>query len=131
MKLTYFNLYARAEAIRMLMTHNGTEFTDERIEFADWPTLKATIPSGQVPLLTTSTGEHLNQSVPILRYLGATHGYYNVAEPMQAYKADQTISTVDDHFIPAFYKVFMSADAASEEEIKERVAMHNKLCTLL
>ena len=46
MKLTYFNLYGRGEAIRMALAHSKSDWTEQRVEFAEWPALKATIPSG-------------------------------------------------------------------------------------
>ena len=130
MKFSYFNLMARGEGIRMALVHSKTDFEDNRVEFADWPTLKATIPSGQMPVLEVD-GQVLNQSVPILRFIGAKNGYYNVSDPMAAYKADQTCATLDDHFNGDFYKLFMTETAATEEEMNVRVEKQNTLCVLL
>ena len=130
MKFIYFNVYARGEAVRMALSHSKTEFDDQRIESADWPVLKATIPSGQIPVLEID-GQQLNQSVPILRLIGARKGYYDTKEPMKAYKADKTIATVDDYYNSDFYKLFMTTEAGTEEEIKILVDKQNKLCALL
>ena len=41
-KLTYFNIRARGEAIRMMMTFAGQPFEDDRIELEEWfPKLKS------------------------------------------------------------------------------------------
>ena len=107
MKLTYFNLYARAEAIRMLLSHSKTDYEDKRISFEEFGPMKASgaLPNGQVPVFEMD-GQMLNQSVPILRLLGAMKGYYNASEAMEAYRADQTISTVDDFYNGDFYRIF-------------------------
>lgn len=39
-KLIYFNIRARAEAIRMLYVLAGKRVNEERIKFADWPARK-------------------------------------------------------------------------------------------
>ena len=50
-KLNYFNLRARGELIRLIFAASGQEFTDNRIEFPDWPALKPNTPFGQLPYL--------------------------------------------------------------------------------
>lgn len=39
-KLIYFNLRARAEPLRLIFAYAGIKYTDQRVEFADWPGLK-------------------------------------------------------------------------------------------
>ena len=55
-KLNYFNLRARGELIRMIFAAAGQEFTDNRIEFPDWPALKPNTPFGQLPYLEITEG---------------------------------------------------------------------------
>ena len=50
-KLTYFDLRARGEPIRLLFAVAGQEFTDDRIQFERWPEVKPSVPFGQLPLL--------------------------------------------------------------------------------
>ena len=45
--LTYFNIEAAAEKVRLAYVLTGTEFVDDRIEFKDWPARKATTPYGK------------------------------------------------------------------------------------
>merc|ERR1712107_430563 len=51
MKLTYFNLMGRAETTRLILAQAGVAFEDKRIEPAEWPALKASLPMGQLPIL--------------------------------------------------------------------------------
>ncbi|XP_067942636.1 probable glutathione S-transferase 8 isoform X2 [Watersipora subatra] len=45
-KLTYFPVYARAESIRMLYSIAGVPFEDVRVQFDDWPAVKARLFGG-------------------------------------------------------------------------------------
>ncbi|CAH1725650.1 unnamed protein product [Aphis gossypii] len=72
-KLTYFNLTARAEQIRFLLSYLNIDFEEVRIEFEQWPTIKSTMPFGQVPVLEID-GKVVNQSVAICRYLAKKAG---------------------------------------------------------
>ena len=53
MTLTYFDLYGKAEAIRMILTHGKVEFTDSRVSGESWATFKESgkCPAGQIPVL--------------------------------------------------------------------------------
>lgn len=53
MKLYYFDIYARAEAIRMLLNHAKVEFEDVRLAKEDFAKLKeeGKFEFGQVPAL--------------------------------------------------------------------------------
>ena len=54
MKLYYFDLFARAEQIRMLLWHAKAEFKDVRLSEAEFGKLKGegkTLEFGQVPIL--------------------------------------------------------------------------------
>ena len=57
MILTYFNLYAKAEPIRMALTHSKTAFTDNRVTGQAWLDFKASgkCNNGQVWLLLPFT----------------------------------------------------------------------------
>ena len=52
-KLYYFDIYGRAEAIRMLLTHAKVEFEDHRINGEQLGELKAEgkLEFGQIPML--------------------------------------------------------------------------------
>ena len=58
MKLYYFNLYARAEPIRMLLFKAGVQYEDVRVGFPEWDEFKAhhNPPNGQLPMLVLEDG---------------------------------------------------------------------------
>nr|QGW08828.1 glutathione S-transferases [Sitobion avenae] len=72
-KLTYFNLTARAEQIRFLLSYLNVDFEDVRIEHEQWPAIKPTMPFGQLPVLEID-GKTFNQSTAICRYLAKKAG---------------------------------------------------------
>ena len=76
--IAYFNLYARAEFLRMMCEHSKTAWTDERIEKADWPALKASgrFAFGSLPEVTID-GVAMNQSKAAARALAVKLGYYS------------------------------------------------------
>ena len=96
--LTYFDLYGKAEAIRMLLTHSKTPFTDNRVTGDAWaaPKVGGKCANGQVPVL--EVGDRcLNQSASILRFIGSQTGYYG-SDPFDAHFADSIVdilSTVE------------------------------------
>lgn len=70
-KLTYFNLRARAEPARLILAHAGVKYEDRRIPApwdnpAPWTAMKPTTPYGQCPLLEWD-GEVIAQSMTITR----------------------------------------------------------------
>ncbi|XP_072016298.1 hematopoietic prostaglandin D synthase-like [Amphiura filiformis] len=67
-KLTYFNARGRAEVVRYVFALAGAEYEDHRIEGADWPTLKPTMPTGTLPVLEVD-GKMVAQSQAIARYV--------------------------------------------------------------
>jgi hypothetical protein len=50
-ELTYFDLPARAEALRVVLHASGINFKDNRLSFADWPPIKPTTLLGEIPNL--------------------------------------------------------------------------------
>ena len=90
MKLHYFDVYGRGEAIRMVLNHKGVAFEDNRITFDQWPALKAGMPGGVVPALELDDGTRYGQSVAILRYVGRVNGYYS-DDAVEALHIDQIV----------------------------------------
>ncbi|VVC42129.1 Thioredoxin-like fold,Glutathione S-transferase, N-terminal,Glutathione S-transferase, C-terminal- [Cinara cedri] len=72
-KLTYFNLTARAEQIRFLLSYLNVDFEDYRFDREQWPSIKPAMPFGQVPVLEID-GKIINQSIAISRYLAKKAG---------------------------------------------------------
>lgn len=77
--ITYFDAPGRAELARAMLTMKGMEFENKCLGKEDWKQLKSsgTIPLGnQVPILTTSDGVTLTQSLALARYVAKQCGFY-------------------------------------------------------
>jgi glutathione S-transferase len=74
-KLTYFNVRARAEVVRLILEETATPYREHRIREDEWPRLKPSMPFGQVPVYEEG-GLCIPQSHAIYRYLARKHGLY-------------------------------------------------------
>ncbi|XP_069142301.1 uncharacterized protein [Argopecten irradians] len=117
-KLHYFPIRARGELIRLLFAAAGKTFTDQHITFADWPSKKPEMPTGQLPVLEID-GEKLSQSLTIARYLSREFGLAGDNSLDQA-RADQVTDTISD-LLGEFFKYAFEKDAAKKEEIKTKL----------
>ena len=100
-KLTYFGITGRGEATRLALTIGGIDFIDERISFADWPSLKPTTPWGSLPILTLAHDNNNGRQVvaqqrAILRLVGKETGLYPLDDHFQAAQIDQVLDAVED-----------------------------------
>jgi glutathione S-transferase len=95
-KLTYFNILGRGEATRLALTIGGIAFTDERIAFSDWPTLKPTTPWGSLPQLTFASGDVVAQQRSMLRLVGKETGLYPSDDPIQGANIDSLMDACED-----------------------------------
>ncbi|XP_044536457.1 hematopoietic prostaglandin D synthase [Gracilinanus agilis] len=93
-KLIYFNMRGRAEIIRYLLAYLGIQYEDHRINQADWPAVKPTIPFGKIPILEVD-GVSLHQSLAIGRFLAREAGLAGKTELEQC-QVDAIIDTLDD-----------------------------------
>ena len=102
-QLIYFDLYAKAEPIRLLLNHAKVAFEDVRMTGNMWAERKANIPAGQVPVWITDDGKVYNQSHAILRALGIEHGYYGETFE-ERWAADMVLDTYDDLGVSGVFK---------------------------
>ncbi|XP_023562610.1 hematopoietic prostaglandin D synthase-like [Octodon degus] len=58
----------KAEIIHYIFAYLNIKYEDHRIEHADWPAIKSTLPFGKIPVLEVD-GLILHQSLAIARYL--------------------------------------------------------------
>ena len=88
-RVTYFGLYGRAELLRAMLESKNVEYTNEEIDQADWPAVKASgrFPFGSMPELEMN-GVKINQSKAAARALAINYGYYSTnPETMHAIDA--------------------------------------------
>ena len=116
MKLYYFDIFGRAEPIRILLTHSKSEWQDVRFDYKTFSELKAQdlFEFDQVPMLEMD-GEKFSQSYSILRLLGRKYGYYP-EDSIQAYKVDSVLQAGAD--LQASY---WAAHLATEEVKKQEL----------
>jgi len=98
-KLTYFNLRARAEPIRLLLAYGGVKYEDERIapvweESAPWEAVKPTTPYGQLPVLNWD-GVVIAQSMACARFVAKEIGVAGRTNLERA-QVDEIIDCIQD-----------------------------------
>ena len=78
MKVVYFDLFARAEPIRMMLSYAKVPFEDVRINGEQLKTMKeeGQLEYGQVPYLELDDGTKLFQSIAIFNYVASTYGFH-------------------------------------------------------
>ncbi|KAI8893355.1 glutathione S-transferase [Globomyces pollinis-pini] len=124
LKLTYFNIKARGEPIRLALAVQGIPFEDERLSGEQFGQLKASggLPFDQLPVLTVDN-KIIAQSTAILRYvgrLGKTPLY--PTDPYLAAVVDQVISQVQD--VEGALK-----PSGAEADVEKKLALRAKLAT--
>ncbi|KAL2917217.1 hypothetical protein HK105_203282 [Polyrhizophydium stewartii] len=122
LKLTYFDLRARAEATRLALTIGGIPFEDHRVARSEWPELKKKTPFGQLPVLTVDGKTQIAQSHGVLRYAGALAGLYPTADALKAALVDQIVLQLEDMNGVIFSRSF----ANDEEKMAARRAIAEK-----
>ena len=113
MKVYYFEMYARAEPIRMALHKAGVEFENIRLTGQAYQDFKASGKSeffGKMPVLELEDGTTLSETSPILQYIGAK---YNLlpTDPLVNWQGDSFASnTVGNVFSDVTGPIFSSAD---------------------
>lgn len=101
----YFDAHGRGEALRILLIHSRTQFTDHRISFEEWAQLKASgfTEFGQLPMVEAD-GLKLVQFFATFRYLGVKLGYVP-DDPVLEYQIESLFGLREDYtrgLLPAF-----------------------------
>ncbi|XP_077999205.1 uncharacterized protein LOC144452069 [Glandiceps talaboti] len=117
-KLTYFNAKARAEVTRLIFAAAGVEFEDVRVEFADWPPLKASgkFPFGSLPLLEVD-GCCIAESYAIARFVANECGLAGKTNVDKA-RVDMIADAVKD-LADSMYKLMFEKDEAKKKELTD------------
>merc|ERR1712012_266326 len=113
-KLTYFNLRARAEPCRLLLAYGGIKYEDERIPppwdpSSTWSTLKPTTPFGQLPVLNWD-GVEICQSMAAAGFIAREVGLAGNSSLEQA-QVDEVVDVIQD-LINAWVKLYFAKDEA-------------------
>merc|ERR1712002_1194339 len=113
-KLTYFDLRARAEPSRLLLAYGGLKYEDERIPppwepTSTWASLKPTTPFGQLPILKWD-GEVLCQSMACARFIAREVGLAGNTN-LESAQIDEIIDVIQD-LINAGVKLYFAKDEA-------------------
>lgn len=138
--LTYFDLYGRAEAIRMALTHAKVDWVDNRVTGESWAAFKASskCANGQIPVLEVGD-KAMNQSEAIIRFVGTQTGAYDTSDPFAMWEADAVINTCSDleksapktaEGRPMMYLMFGDGPIAAEP-LAEMVAHRTKFWATL
>ncbi|CAG9326153.1 unnamed protein product [Blepharisma stoltei] len=114
--LHYFNLYGRGELARYILHYHGTQFTDHRVEFGEWPALKSSgvAEFGQLPVLEID-GIRMVQSKAIARYLCQKFGYYPNS-PTDVYWVESLVDLRED-IISEYFKAKFNKDEEAINKI--------------
>ena len=99
MKLIYFDIPGKAEAIRLCAAVGGVQLDDVRISREKFHEMRDSgeLPFGQVPALDVGDGRILAQSSAILRYV-ATLGGLHPTDPLEAAHVDAVAAAEEDFF---------------------------------
>ncbi len=101
-KLTYFDMDAGGEVVRLAFAFAGAEYVDNRIPFSEWPKLKPTEPWFSLPTLEID-GHLIGQSGAILRLVGKRHNLYPNDE-FEAALVDEVLEAAEDVFGKIFWE---------------------------
>nr|XP_002162206.2 S-crystallin 4-like [Hydra vulgaris] len=129
--LNYFSFQGKAEVARLLFHCKGVKFTDNRISFQDWPSLKSDnsrFPLGQMPTLEVD-GHVICQSIAINIYLAETFGLYG-ANAFEKLVVNQVCETLDD-FINEYLAVWKSKTLDNDQKKKACAEVLTKESTKL
>lgn len=137
-KLTYFDLPALAEPIRLLFTLGNFEWENETVTFDEWSMIKDTAKWGQLPIMSTPEGVIMTQSKAITKFLGKKVEYEGSllypSNDMEAYYVDEMIDALEDlrsMIVPTYaIKDKEEKEAARAELMSPGGKMHDMLTKL-
>lgn len=116
-KLTYFNLRARAELIRLIFVQAGVDYEDRRIAKEEWGELKPKTPYGSLPTLEVD-GKVLAGSLPIARFVAERHGLAG-SNDLENTEIAGILDCLGD-LLQAFIKVLFESDETRKAELKKK-----------
>lgn len=100
LKLYYFNIPGKGEAIRLACAYGGIPLDDFRMHANEFHELKVSgkLAFGQVPALSVDDNTMIFQSAAIMRYVGKLTGLYPTDDDLYAAKIDMIVDSENDLF---------------------------------
>jgi len=133
LKLTYFNMPARAELVRWMLNFRGAQFEDCRVKQAEWATIKEQYPTKQLPVLEYTDAKSgkkctVVQAAAIIRTVA---GLTNLAgkTPIDAIEADQAYECIRD-IRDLSFQVAAEKDETRKEQLKNKLKNETAPCML-
>jgi len=122
LKLTYFNLRARAEPARLILKQAGVEFEDCRLpapwdDAAPWTAMKPTTPFGVLPLLCVD-GTVVSQSRTIARYLAVENGLAGT-NALENAQMDEIVDALADALDVQYAAYLFEKDETKKVELQK------------
>jgi glutathione S-transferase len=131
LKLYYFNLAGKGEAIRLACAYGGVPLEDFRMHANEFHELKVSgkIPFGQVPALSVDDDIMLFQSAAIMRYVGKLAGLYPTNDDLYAAKIDMAVDSEIDLFTGLAVSRYRGAFFLLFYSIRVQPCSLHSLCT--
>jgi len=118
--LHYFDLYGRAEVIRMALKYLKIDYTENVVSMEEWQTCdKTPYEFGQLPCLEVDN-TRLVTSRAILRYICMKNGLYP-EDNMEVYKVESICDLVSDALEPLIPLVFANNTEGVENYYREKM----------
>ncbi|KAG6609249.1 Glutathione S-transferase [Phytophthora cinnamomi] len=122
LKLVYFPLPDRAEAIRLALFIANVDFEDMTVSPEEVGKMKAVLPFNQVPVLEVD-GNAIAQSFAILRYAGILAGLYATTDIRVASRVDEMFALTDKMYnCPDWRMLVAEQDPATLLRLRVRLA---------
>ena len=120
-RLIYFDVYIKAEGIRMMLHYLKVDYIDKRLQFSDFMAAKKAgrFPSGQVPCWQTSEGDMLNQGHAIMKHLARKYNCEPTLDEMSQFTADWVLETIMDFWREPHGKKFFVPGVLPERDTKK------------
>jgi glutathione S-transferase len=124
-KIEYFGLRGRAEAMKMMLAYAGDDFEEVTISYDDWPGLKADkekYPFGGLPMAECG-GKRYGQTRAILRMIGSTYGFYDREDALSCYQCDALMDCHGDMCDAGGVLLYAEGDDAVKAATEKLVAV--------
>ena len=124
-EVEYFDIYGRADPIRLLLAYSGVAFKNVVVQQPDWPALKADTaryPHGGLPMVTVD-GMRMGQTMSILRNFGLRLGHYPAEDAELAWNCDSVMDIWNSTMDANGGFVFAPEDKKEEAQAKLTAAL--------